>query len=395
MLVGKKCNTYLAKLNNVIATLVQEGLLDVLSMCEIGGHQEGFKSAGINVADLQVLENGPLSSNVQNYLTLWNFNADASQPSVKMLLEAKVHRLSSDKCHPQLVVEVFNVHDKAKLVLGNLHIRTPHAATVSVTTRKRIVAQALRILESTANELQQGANDEASQPVVCALMGDSNLHQAEGEELLPALQPSEGVWDTVWQVHSTAGQKVGDIAFVKGANCNLIELPVGCSHLDRGVRNDAHDAFALQLSVRITDSRAAKKRPSEQFEYDVAPLDVSNVNASQLDVFDVGQPTTAKKREMPLPSTLQSPYGVTLLCSGFDETNLSESSKKQTICTDCLFLRDTILFQKICGSLVRLQQESSNMSPPLFLIDMYCNSCAMSLRRERHGCLRKACPWIS
>ena len=97
----------------------------MLSMCEVGGHREGFKSVGINAADLEVLAKGPLCSNIQNYRTLWNFHANASQLSVHMLREAKVYGLSSTRCDPQLVVVVFSLQDKAKLVLGNLHTRAP------------------------------------------------------------------------------------------------------------------------------------------------------------------------------------------------------------------------------------------------------------------------------
>ena len=181
MLVGNNSKKVIRRLNNVIATCVQQGRLDVFSMCEVGGHSEGFKSAGINAAGLQVLQNGPLCSNIQNYLTMWNFHTHELALSVKILLQAKVHRLSM-VTGPQLLVEVFSLHDKAKLVLGNLHTRTPHGAIVTKSLLKLFLVEALRILESTASELQQGANDETSQPVVCALLGDNNLYQAQGEE---------------------------------------------------------------------------------------------------------------------------------------------------------------------------------------------------------------------
>ena len=131
-----------------------------------------------------------------------------------------------------------------------------------------MVQEALEHLERTASELTQGASDGASQPVdggasqpvVCALLGDSNLHHFTAEEAVQSLQPLEARWDTVWHVHSTTVGLVGDVAFVKGANCSLVELPVGFSHINRGVRNDKRDAFYLDLAVRIPAARTAQKR---------------------------------------------------------------------------------------------------------------------------------------
>ena len=109
-----------------------------------------------------------------------------------------------------------------------------------------MVQEALEHLERTTSELTQGAGDGASQPVdggaplpvVCALVGDSNLHHFTSEEAVQILQPLEVRWDTVWHVHSTAVGLAGDVAFVNGASCSLVELPVGISYANRGARND-------------------------------------------------------------------------------------------------------------------------------------------------------------
>ena len=165
-------------------------------MCEVGGHRAGLKAAGIQAQDLSVLSNGAKCSSTQNYLSCWDFRADASQPGVRQLREPIVHGLTSNTCHPQLEVQVFSFSGKAKVVQGNLHIRTPSGATISRATRKRLVQEALRLLDSAAVKEKERANDDASQPVVCVLLGDTNLQQPEGEEAVQCLQPqSDPQWD--------------------------------------------------------------------------------------------------------------------------------------------------------------------------------------------------------
>jgi hypothetical protein len=78
--------------------------------------------------------------------------------------------------------------------------------------------------------------------------------------------------DTVWQVFATLAQKGGDIAFVKGANAELFELPVGFSWSDRGVRNDNHDAFGVELAVQVDSaSQPVKRKQPPRPEAPVVP----------------------------------------------------------------------------------------------------------------------------
>ena len=58
----------------------------------------------------------------------------------------------------------------------NLHIRIPHKATVNMTLRKRIVAEALRKLESEVPV------DSATQPDVLVLVGDPNITKELAED---------------------------------------------------------------------------------------------------------------------------------------------------------------------------------------------------------------------
>ena len=176
-------------------------------------------------------------------MTTWGFDADATQPGVKLASRSKIHRLNSEICEPELVVHSFAVGAGVILFQGNLHIRVPHEARVSRNLRSRIVKEALKTLETEA------PNDSAAQPVVLVLVGDCNLSLDEAEEATQTVQPEDADWRTVWHVHATSEQKGGDLIFVKGAHAKSFDLPFGASHRDRDIWNDSHDAIAIELRV--------------------------------------------------------------------------------------------------------------------------------------------------
>ena len=191
-------------LNRIIEKCVLYGDLDVMSMCEVGSHLEGMSAAGISPGDL--LKGRIDYAASQNYLSCWNFNADAGQLGFQQLRPPKMISLYawSMRCDPQLNVQVFSQSElqggltvTAKLVQGNLHIRTPHGShTPSILTRKRIAEQALTLLEAAERLEKERHHDDASQPVVCVLLGDTNLLKSEGEEAVQPLQPVlDGKWD--------------------------------------------------------------------------------------------------------------------------------------------------------------------------------------------------------
>ena len=194
-------------LDRIIHNCVMDGDLDMISMCEVGGHLEGMPAAGISAGDLPILQQARIEyAASQNYLSCWNFSADAPQLGFQQLRPPKMISLYawSIRCDPQLNVQVFSQTEDiqgtsvtAKLVQGNLHIRTPNGTpSPTILTRKRIVGQALRILEAEAKLEKERANDDASQPVVCVLLGDTNLSKSEGEEAVQPLQPVVDVqWD--------------------------------------------------------------------------------------------------------------------------------------------------------------------------------------------------------
>ena len=183
-LVGRNVYNVMQSLDRVITTCVQDGALHIFSMCEVGGHCGGLATAALHATDLPILGHGTAQcSTTQNYLCLWDFRADASQPGVQQLREPTVHSLNCYRCDPQLVVQVFSFSGRAKLIHGNLHIRTPSKTKApTIPTRKRLVTEALEILQRKAETENQRANGDDSQPVVCVLVGDTNLRKADGEE---------------------------------------------------------------------------------------------------------------------------------------------------------------------------------------------------------------------
>ena len=202
----KSLRKVIRNLNRIIEKCVLYGDLDAMSMCEVGGHLEGMSAAGISAGDLPILQQGFIGyAALQNYLSCWNFNADAPQLGFQQLRPPKMHSLYawSARCDPQLNVQVFSQTElqggrtvTAKLVQGNLHIRTPHGShTPSILTRKRIAEQALTLLEAAERLEKERHHDDASQPVVCVLLGDTNLTQAQGLEAVQHLQP---VVDPQW-----------------------------------------------------------------------------------------------------------------------------------------------------------------------------------------------------
>jgi hypothetical protein len=198
------------KLNSVIHKCVIVGEIDMMSMCEVGGHGKGMPAVRIlPETHLPVLRAGHgqiAYCNMQNYMSCWNFNVDASQLGLQQIRPPVMHRLAQygARCDPRLLVQIFSKSEHsrdstftAKLVQGNLHIRTPNEGpTPSIVMRKRILLQALLRLLAAARLETERSNDDASQPVVCVLLGDPNLSKSQGEEAVQQLQlVEEPQWD--------------------------------------------------------------------------------------------------------------------------------------------------------------------------------------------------------
>ena len=118
--------------------------------------------------------------------------------------------------------------------------------------------------------------------------------------------------DNVWQVYSPNSQSGGDILFVKGANASSFELPVGPSHIFRGVRNDSHDAFGVELrlygGVRPSEAQQAQRNvaAAAAIEAHIAGL---KKKAQMVWIKKELKPITEEKLEDQLPTDLDEPPG--------------------------------------------------------------------------------------
>ena len=241
MLTCRKKEAHLCAINRILTTCAEQNL-DIMSLCELGGHKEGLDVAGIHYQDLQFFKasKGPCANITQNYMTAWGLKKKAVRPRVKPLGKPEVYNLEgSRKSDPQLVVHIFRINQNALLVQGNLHIRTPTSGIVGIPSRKLVVKNALEKMQAVGKSLPP---QKASLPVAFILVGDVNLFKLQGEEAVKPLQ-------NTWQVHAATGGLRGDIAFVKGAKASVFELPVGASYRDRGARHDQHDAFGINLTI--------------------------------------------------------------------------------------------------------------------------------------------------
>ena len=92
MLEGKNKNRYLHNIDDVITLCVQDHALDMMCLCELGGHREGFQACRppIRAEDLRVFQTNPSPSVIinNNYFLAWGFVADASQFGVQKLRTA-------------------------------------------------------------------------------------------------------------------------------------------------------------------------------------------------------------------------------------------------------------------------------------------------------------------
>ena len=112
----------------IIKECVAKGRLQVMNLCELGGHRQGLEAANINPLDMKIFT-GPAAPYVSieaNYLTAWRFSHDAPHYDVRSTCPYKVIALSSPICEPDLIVHTFESSIGVRLIQGNLHIRIPH-----------------------------------------------------------------------------------------------------------------------------------------------------------------------------------------------------------------------------------------------------------------------------
>ena len=142
------------------------------------------------------------------------------------------------------------------LLVGQLHIRIPTKTKVSTTTKKRIVKEALEIMDTASNSC-------VAQPTVAILCGDVNLMQDDADA---CCQLRSGGPDllTQWHTQTSSAALSGDVLFVRGCDSQPFDVTIGQSYKDRGMRRDCHDFFGVTLSVPLCRSSPEKKPRLEE-----------------------------------------------------------------------------------------------------------------------------------
>ena len=150
----------LSNFRRIIAKGFEEGDLNLLNLCEVGGHKQGLPAKHIDpaiVVDDALTKDEYGSHAVQAYMSIWH-KTGHSHPGGTSLTQKDVLVESlgvSIVCDPQLVVTTYAVtkhglQAEGILIVGQLHIRIPTGKSVSIPTKKRIVQEALDILENQA-----------------------------------------------------------------------------------------------------------------------------------------------------------------------------------------------------------------------------------------------------
>jgi hypothetical protein len=263
-------NKHLQNFKRVLAKACDLGGFHMLFLCEVGGHKKGLAAAGVNPQDLLngvLAQNAYMAAAEQAYMSVWQTSDAPELPHVQtgglcltQVSNAQVHALQSDITDPQLIVRTFKVTATkhrghfAYLVVGQLHIRTPeHKKSPTTTTRKRIARYALQVMEAQRGRLTSGAAQPASS-VTLVLTGDVNMPKGVCDSVVQAA--TDPLVD--WHVQAANAGLSGDVAFVTGTHSTVIDISIGHSYEDNGLRGESHDFFGLSLSIPIAGDGAAQ-----------------------------------------------------------------------------------------------------------------------------------------
>ena len=195
---------------------------------------------------------------MQAYMATWQAEPKPyDDTSVTLTLSGKPQVVQLPATvEPQLVIMFFTIaaaehpEKQGLLISGQLHIRTPQGKTVSITTKTQTVKQALQHLEQHALSARRGA-PQPTAPVM-VLTGDVNLERHTCDTLVHNEFGTLSV-QTQWQVLTSNAALSGDVLFIKGARGRALDVTVGKSYIDRGIRNDQHDFFGATPSIPMCD----------------------------------------------------------------------------------------------------------------------------------------------
>ena len=252
----------LKNFRRIIAKGFDIGELHLLNLCEVGGHKQGLRDCCIeadSVLEPALKKDTYGAQVVQAYMSIWHNTGD-SHPGGTLLTKRDMNVKSleslSSVCDPQLVVTTYAVtrhglQGQGMLIVGQLHIRTPTGKNPAFTTRKRILQEALRILEEASNSF-------LLQPTVAILCGDVNLDQASADaccqrrkgDAMPNMR-------TQWHTQTSAQALSGDVAFVRGCVSEAFDVPIGKSYEDRNAAGQAGPRRVVQ-NIRVENSRPGR-----------------------------------------------------------------------------------------------------------------------------------------
>ena len=83
--------------------------------------------------------------------------------------------------------------------------------------------------------------------------------------------------NTQWQVITSNAARSGDLLFLKGAFGHGLDVSVGASYADRGIRRDDHDFFGAALWIPMSD-----KEPRGQKRQELTVIKTCVVRVSRL-----------------------------------------------------------------------------------------------------------------
>jgi len=96
---------------------------------------------------------------------------------------------------------------------------------------------------------------------------------------------------TQWQVMTSNAALSGDVLFIKGAFGEALNVSVGASYEDRGIRRDCHDFFGVTLSIPMFD-----KNPRGLKRQHVSPVALLSLLRKNTDQFTMQRPRRANGR---------------------------------------------------------------------------------------------------
>ena len=219
----------LTQFERVVMKMTEEGALDMLFGCEVGGHKEGMGAENIdakNVLKHALLETSHVET-MQNYFG--SFNLSEREFEVEAVRATTIKELPSPTLEPQLAVHYLRVKlngvdAQSYMLVGNLHVRTPAARrTPGITARQSLVFWACRELEEYAEQYDNA---------VLLLVGDCNLKETDARAAIQGLQPGDDIadWTNVWQIKTAGEGRGGDVLFCRGANASSFDIPIGASY---------------------------------------------------------------------------------------------------------------------------------------------------------------------